>query len=50
MDRVEINDMVMGAYFTAMKQQGLNTKPLEDIYAKQRAVIEAEEVARKEDK
>jgi len=44
MDRLEINDLMLGAVFSLMKHQGYDTKKAEEIYAKQRAVIEAEEI------
>jgi hypothetical protein len=44
MDRLQINDLLMESYFCSMKQQGYATKNMEEIYNKQRLVMEAEEI------
>jgi hypothetical protein len=46
-DRLEANDLLMNAYFSSLKKQGINTNKIENIYTGQRVIIEAEEIKKK---
>ena len=42
MNRLDLNDLLMEAYFGACRAQGFKTEKLEEVYGKQRLVCEAE--------
>ena len=50
MNRLEANDMVMGALFNAWKLEGRDIRRVKEIYEEQRAVIEAEELLNEKEK